>query len=109
MDECIREVERARELDPLSPVINSDFALYLHFAARHDEAIAQCNRILELDPDFFPTHLYLGMTYCHTGEYKKALNQYTRVCNLMDRSDLVEAIEKGYTAAGFRGAVKALA
>jgi Tfp pilus assembly protein PilF len=40
-DDSLAEIERARELDPVSLSINSDRGWFLHFARRPDEAIVQ--------------------------------------------------------------------
>src|SRR5262249_15218476 len=40
-NEAIREIERARELDPLSLVINTDFGWIYYLGRRYDEAITQ--------------------------------------------------------------------
>ena len=45
-DEAIAEGKRAVELDPLSPVINTDLAQTLFNARRYDEAIAQLRKTL---------------------------------------------------------------
>ena len=51
-DEAIAEHERARELDPLSVIVNANLARALYRARRYDEAIAQARKTLELDPSF---------------------------------------------------------
>ena len=51
-DEAIASIQRAEELDPLSPLITSDAGWYYFFARRYDEAIRQCQRTLEILPNF---------------------------------------------------------
>ena len=51
-DEAIAEHERARELDPLSLIVNANLTRALYWARRYDEAIAQARKTLELDPEF---------------------------------------------------------
>lgn len=50
--EAIAAIQRAQELDPLSPVINADAGWYYFYARRYDEAIRECQRALEADPQF---------------------------------------------------------
>ncbi|HEY4357550.1 MAG TPA: tetratricopeptide repeat protein [Acidobacteriaceae bacterium] len=59
-DESIAELRRARELDPLSPMVCADLADgYMH-AGRYAEAIAELNRVEELYPDMALPHSYLA-------------------------------------------------
>ncbi|MEJ2337160.1 MAG: protein kinase, partial [Gemmatimonadales bacterium] len=47
-DEGVAQLEAARSLDPLSVVINASLANVLEAAGRHEEALAQVDRTLEL-------------------------------------------------------------
>jgi TolB-like protein/DNA-binding winged helix-turn-helix (wHTH) protein/thioredoxin-like negative regulator of GroEL len=49
-DNAVRELRRARELDPLSFIVNEDMCRILYYARRFDEALAQCKANLNLDP-----------------------------------------------------------
>ena len=49
-DDAVRELRRARELDPLSFIVNEDMCRILYYARRFDEALAQCKANLNLDP-----------------------------------------------------------
>jgi DNA-binding winged helix-turn-helix (wHTH) protein/TolB-like protein len=46
--EALAEVERARELDPASMAVASDYAWFLYNARRYDEAVRQAKTTLEL-------------------------------------------------------------
>src|SRR5437764_9985108 len=52
MDDAIREVQTAVNLDPFSSVNNARLATMLYYARRYDEALAQGRRLLELDSIF---------------------------------------------------------
>jgi Tfp pilus assembly protein PilF len=57
-DESIAELRKAKDLDPLSPMVGSDLADgYLH-AGRVVEAGDELKRVLDLYPDFLYAHLY---------------------------------------------------
>ena len=51
-EESLAEIRRAQELDPLSLIIQRDVADMLYYARRYDDAIAQCRKTLERDPNF---------------------------------------------------------
>lgn len=52
--EALAEVERALELDPLSPAVASDVGWYSYFARRPEEAVERSLETLErIDPRFF--------------------------------------------------------
>ena len=49
-DEAISFMERAVELDPLSPIINSNLGDLLEAAGRFDEAETRYRKVIEIDP-----------------------------------------------------------
>ena len=48
LDQAVVEAERARELDPLSLIVNLNVCRMLYYARRFDEALAHCKANLEL-------------------------------------------------------------
>jgi tetratricopeptide (TPR) repeat protein len=48
LDEAVASVERARELDPASMAVNSDYSWLLYLARRYDDAIRQARETLKL-------------------------------------------------------------
>src|SRR6516225_111297 len=83
-DEAIAEAKRAVELDPLSPIINSDLGQNLYFARRYDEAIAQLRKTLEIDPTFYYAHYNLGIALQLNGDVPAAIAEYTKAQQLSD-------------------------
>ena len=83
-DEAIAEGKRAVELDPLSPVINSDLAQTLSIARRYDEAIAQFHKTLEIDPMFWVAHSALGGALERKGDLPAAIAEFTKAQQLSD-------------------------
>ena len=47
-DDALREIQRARELDPLSLIMRSAHGRILHFARRYLEAVDHCRQTIEL-------------------------------------------------------------
>jgi tetratricopeptide (TPR) repeat protein len=62
-DEARREIKRAQELDPLSPIIGSVAGLIEYHARNNEQAISQLRRLIELEPNFAPAHAYLSLAY----------------------------------------------
>lgn len=74
-DKAKQEIEQAQQLDPLSPIINSNAGLYSYFEHRYDDAILQYQKTLELDPDFWVAHHYLGLAYAKKGMADEAIRE----------------------------------
>jgi len=74
-DQSIAELKKAKELDPLSPMVGADLADgYLH-AGRYAEAEAELQRILDLYPDFVPAHRYLGTVLVVQSKFDQAASE----------------------------------
>jgi tetratricopeptide (TPR) repeat protein len=83
-DESIAEGKRAIELDPLSPIVNSDLGVNLFYARRYDEAIAQLRKTLEIDPTFYYAHVALGEALQLKGDVPAAIAEYEKAQQLSD-------------------------
>lgn len=60
-DETLREMLLARDLDPLSPVINTYLGLAYFFDNRPDQGLIYDKKALDLDPNFVEARLDLAM------------------------------------------------
>jgi TolB-like protein/tetratricopeptide (TPR) repeat protein len=72
-DDALAEIERARELDPLSLIIATDTGKILCYARRYPEAIDWLRKVLAEDPTFSEAHLYLVQAYMNSGRLNEAL------------------------------------
>ena len=81
-DQAIAETKRAVELDPLSPIINTDRAYPLYYARRYDEAMAQSKKAIELDPAFFYSRQILGMVLQAKGDLAGAIAEFEKARHL---------------------------
>ena len=55
---------------------------YLTPMGRHEEAIAEMKKALELDPLSLPLNNYMGNTYMYAGDYEKSLHQFQHTIEL---------------------------
>ncbi|UCD57796.1 MAG: hypothetical protein JSV16_01415, partial [Candidatus Hydrogenedentota bacterium] len=77
-DEASREIEQARELDPLSPIINREVGNIFLFARQYDKAIVASQKSLEMFPNLPYTHIIIGNSYMAQSMYEKALGEYQK-------------------------------
>ena len=59
-DDAIAEIERARRLDPLSPIINTAAGAVRYFARDYDGAIAEYRAVIREKPDFALAYALMG-------------------------------------------------
>jgi TolB-like protein/Flp pilus assembly protein TadD len=60
LDEAVREMQTARDLDPLSPITNTYLGLAYHLVGNRALSAAQLRKALELDPGFVEARLELA-------------------------------------------------
>jgi adenylate cyclase len=72
-DEAFVEIERARQLDPLSLIIAADKGAILYFSRDYDRAIQQLRAVLDIEPNFPRAHL-LDFAYVQKGMFAEALD-----------------------------------
>jgi eukaryotic-like serine/threonine-protein kinase len=78
VEESLHQIEVARQLDPLSPLINSDVGKLLYFARHYQAAITQLEQTIRMDPNFEQPHDWLGCSYASTGKFDDALREFGR-------------------------------
>lgn len=76
-DEAFVEIGRARQLDPLSLIITTDYGAILYYARQYDRAIEQFRAVLEMDPAF-PRAAMLEYAYDQRGMYAESLQDMAR-------------------------------
>jgi tetratricopeptide (TPR) repeat protein len=76
-DEASVEIERARQLDPLSLIIASDRGVILYYARQYDPAIRQFRAVLEMEPKFNRAAV-ISAANAEKGMYSEALADLNR-------------------------------
>jgi serine/threonine-protein kinase len=101
-EEAVAEMRQARELDPLSPLINTLEASVLSAAGRRDEAQTRIERALELAPDFWIALLTRGGMELGRGEFDAAIADLERARARSEGSQVDALLGQAYAMAGRR-------
>jgi len=102
--EAIAELKQAQELDPLSLIIGVALAITLFCGTRqYDRVIEECQKVLEMDPNFGGALNVLGMVYRERAMYEKAIEAF-RKARAFDEGNTWVTAELGhaYAASGKR-------
>ena len=99
-EEAQRELEKARELDPLSLIIRMNAADPLFYARQYDRAIEHLHMLLEHEPQFFPALFNLGRAYVQKGLYDEAIAAYEKTLQLSGNRQAFPALAHAYALAG---------
>jgi serine/threonine-protein kinase len=91
-DRALEELEKARELDPLSPLINVDVGLVYFYQRDYDRCIEYSKKVSQRFPDFFPAHSNLAWAYTQKKMYREALEEYQQAYKLSNGHSMVEAM-----------------
>jgi TolB-like protein/Tfp pilus assembly protein PilF len=75
-EESLAASRRALELDPLDLLINLHLAWHYYFAREYESAVEQCQRTLEMDPNFTRAQLFLGLAYEQMGMFDVAIASF---------------------------------
>jgi eukaryotic-like serine/threonine-protein kinase len=107
--EAIDEANRARQLDPLSPII-SVALMEAHIGARQfDKAIEIGRAVSAENPSFGATYIFLGRAYWGERKYSEALREFKTAAQLMgdkNQSEFVVALDTGFHSGGWPGALR---
>jgi TolB-like protein/Flp pilus assembly protein TadD len=82
LDEAVREIKRAQELDPLSPTYNTALGLILAFDRQFHASLDYCYKGVELAPNEVTTQEHLAYAYALNGRYQEAIEHYQRLAVL---------------------------
>ena len=71
--EALKHARRARELNPVSPLIAALEGLFLTHQREHEAAVRRCKEAITLDPNFWLSHHLLANSLVDAGQYEAAL------------------------------------
>ncbi len=103
-DEALAEVQRAQQLDPLSPIISLASAYWYLRAGQRDEAIRRLRDTVSLFPEFADAYVVLGDANVANGAYQEGIIAYQKARSLSGASAAEgAALAQAYAKAGIRG------
>ncbi|MEW6128254.1 MAG: tetratricopeptide repeat protein [Acidobacteriota bacterium] len=98
--EAIEEINRAKELDPLSLIINTDVGHILYFSRQYDQAIEAYRRVLEMEPNFSVGRWRLGEAYEQKGMVEEAIAEYQKALSLSKNPTIEVWLGHTYAVSG---------
>jgi serine/threonine-protein kinase len=78
MDEALAEIKRARELDPLSLIINTDVGLFFFLQREYDVAEELSGKPLEMDPNFAVARFAHGLALEQMERHEEAAGEFQK-------------------------------
>jgi TolB-like protein/DNA-binding winged helix-turn-helix (wHTH) protein/Tfp pilus assembly protein PilF len=102
-NESLAQMNRARELDPMSISMSFSLGWRLYMARKYDQAIEQLQNTLEMDPNFALPRMVLGQAYEQKKAYPQALAELQKAVGIShDSPQMVGALGHAYGASGNR-------
>jgi serine/threonine protein kinase len=102
-ENCLAEIKKAQELDPLSLVLSAGIGWQYYFARQFDQAITALQKTLEMDEGFLFARDLLGQAYAQKGLHEQAIAEMEKAVALSHRRALsLGALGHAYALAGKR-------
>jgi serine/threonine-protein kinase len=92
LEEGYGEMRTARELEPLSLIINRDVGRHYYFLRQYDQTIELCLKTLAIDRGFFLAHFYLIPAYEQKGMFEEAVRELQLAIELSGGSAAMKAL-----------------
>ena len=100
-EDSFEQINKARELDPLSISINFSLGWRFYMARQYDRAIQQLRNTLEMDPSYELPHLVLGLSYAQKGDFGLAIPELRKAVELSHGTPLmISALANAYARSG---------
>ncbi len=107
--ESLEQINKARDLDPLSISINFSVGWRYYMARQYDRAIEQLQTTLEMDPSYDVPYIILGQAYEQKGDYAQAIAALRKGAEMSHYSPSMTApLAHAYASAGNRAAAEKL-
>ena len=109
--ECLKQIDKAEELDPSSPATLADKGMMLFNAGKTDEAIELLEEVKRSNPEFRSAHFYLMGIDLSLRRYKDFLAEGQKSAEIQGDpvlKGIIGSAREGYARAGGRGLLENL-
>lgn len=108
-EEARASLDRALELDPISPAIRVSAGLLDHFGGRAEQAVSVFRRLVETEPEFGAAHYFLGRGLLLVGRPEEAVAELERArLHTDDAVEPLAALGRALAAVGRERAAREL-
>jgi len=90
--EAMDQGERAQQLDPVSPVVNTAVGRILYWNREYDRSIERFQQVITLEPDFSNAHTRLGVALLTKGDATKAVREFEMARKLSDPDPYLDGL-----------------
>jgi tetratricopeptide (TPR) repeat protein len=105
--EGLEQIERAIALDPFNPLHQTFLGVVLAAARRYEEAIAVARSVLQTVPDNAVAQTTVVESLRQLGRYEEELADWRQRFQESGDTEMVNALDRGFAADGYRGAMRA--
>jgi TolB-like protein/Tfp pilus assembly protein PilF len=99
--DAVASVQRARDIEPLSASVNLYLGVAQHHAGQYDLALRQMRQSIEIDPNYYRSHMFMGRNLCWLHRYDEAIAEHHRALELAPES--IEVLTMLAVAHGSKG------
>jgi len=101
-EEGINQSREAQKYDPLGLIINTLLGMAYFLSGDFDRSIAECEKTLDMAPDYLPVYIWLGLSYCKKEMYDKAINLFVKGRSISNNrtTKMTALLAYSYVAAG---------
>jgi TolB-like protein/Flp pilus assembly protein TadD len=92
IEEAVDLVQRAKEIDPLSPEINVVLGHLYYSGRQYEKAINVYRKVIQLNPNFARAHMRLGMTYMAQHALGDSIHEYEEAKRLAGPDPYVDGL-----------------
>jgi eukaryotic-like serine/threonine-protein kinase len=104
------EARTAQEIEPMSPLVNSGTAYTLFLSRRYEDAIVECGKSLEVDPNFIVAIYIRGMCQAQLARFPEAIQDLEWATDMSRRAPFyLGLLGNVYARAGQHDKVKEIA
>jgi DNA-binding winged helix-turn-helix (wHTH) protein/TolB-like protein/Tfp pilus assembly protein PilF len=85
-EQALNEIKLSRELDPVALRTNALEGQILFFAGKSDAALDRLNKTIDLNPNFWLSHLFIASVYLEKGMYREAVTAFEKAGEITGNS-----------------------